>query len=462
MARFVNKFKQQHLGTYRMKKAADSNPLFYQTSSVTPIVSRTEGIYIWDESGNQYIDGSSGAVISNIGHNDPKIIAAINDQAKSTFFTYRTQFENRPAVDLATKLVDHSAPHLERVFYISGGSEAVESAIKLCRSYFYSRGEGNRHIFISRAPSYHGSTFGALALTSYAPLEIPYRPLLNSCPKIPAPTCYRCHYQKTYPDCELACAHALETAIKEQGPENVAAFVVEPIGGASTGALVPPEDYFGVIQEICQRYGILLILDEVMTGFGRTGKLFAYEHWDVAADIVALSKGMASGYYPLGAIMVRDSIVQTVLGGEGFPHGHTYAGNPMGCAVGLAVFDRIVEGGLIDNAALMGKRLKNGLITLAEKFPIIGEVRGRGLLLALEFVQDQESRQPFAEKLQVNDMVTAQAFAEGLVIYPRRPINGLSGDHVLIAPPLIVTSNEVDEILTRLDTALARVMSLLS
>lgn len=444
-----------------MKKAASPNPLFYQTSSVTPIVSRAEGIYIWDESGNQYIDGSSGAVISNIGHNDPKVLAAINNQAQSTFFTYRTQFENRPAVDLAMKLVEHSAPHLDRVFYVSGGSEAVESAIKLCRSYFYSRGEGNRHVFISRAPSYHGSTLGALALTSYSPLEIPYRPLLKSCPKIPAPYCYRCHYQKSYPDCGLACARALETAIREQGPENVAAFVVEPIGGASTGALVPPEDYFGVIQDICRRYGILLILDEVMTGFGRTGKLFAYEHWNVAADIVALSKGMASGYYPLGAIITRDSIVQTVLSGEGFPHGHTYAGNPMACTVGLSVLDRILEDGLIDNTAVMGKRLKKGLHGLAQKYKIIGEVRGRGLLLALEFVEDQESRKPFAEKLQINNLVTTQAFAEGLIIYPRRPINGLSGDHVLVAPPLIVTASEIDEILNRLDAALGKVVSML-
>ena len=445
-----------------MQKISESNPLFYQTSSVTPIVSHAEGIYIWDESGNKYIDGSSGAVISNIGHNDPKVLEAINNQAKSTFFTYRTQFENRPAVDLALKLVAHSAPHLDRVFYVSGGSEAVESAIKLCRSYFYSRGEGNRHVFISRAPSYHGSTLGALALTSYSPLETPYRPLLKSCPKIPAPYCYRCHYQKSYPDCDLACARALETTIREQGPENVAAFVVEPIGGASTGALVPPEDYFGVIQDICQRYGILLILDEVMTGFGRTGKLFAYEHWNVKADIVALSKGMASGYYPLGAIMTRDSIVQTVLNGkEGFPHGHTYAGNPMACAVGLSVLDRILEDGLIDNAAVMGNMLKKGLHELAQKYEIIGEVRGRGLLLALEFVQNQENRQPFSGNLQINNMVTSQAFAEGLVIYPRKPINGLAGDHVLIAPPLIVTANEIDEILNRLDAGLARVMSLL-
>ena len=445
-----------------MKKTSCQNPLFYQTSAATPIVARAEGIYIWDESGKQYIDGSSGAVICNIGHNDPKVLEAITHQAQSAFFTYRTQFENRPAVDLAIKMVEHSAPHLDRVFYVSGGSEAVESAIKLCRSYFYGRGEGNRHVFISRAPSYHGSTMGALALTSYSPLEIPYRPLLKSCPKIPAPYCYRCHYQKIFPECGLACAHALETTIREQGPENVAAFVVEPVGGASTGALVPPQGYFDIVQDICKRYGILLILDEVMTGFGRTGKLFAYEHWQVEADIVALSKGMASGYYPLGAIMAKDSIVTSILGGEGFPHGHTYAGNPMACAVGLSVLERIVEDDLCNNAAIMGARLKDGLQQLAQKFAIIGEVRGRGLLTALEFVEDRESRKPFAGTLQINSKVTAAAFAEGLIIYPRKPINGLVGDHVLIAPPLIVTSEQVDEILNRLDRALAKVTASLA
>lgn len=445
-----------------MNKIQGNNPLFYQTSASLPLVDRAEGIYIWDESGKRYMDGCSGAVICNIGHNDPKVLAAVNAQARSTFFTYRTQFENRPAVELAQKLVAQSAPHLSRVFYVSGGSEAVESAMKLCRSYFYSKGEGQRHIFISRTPSYHGSTLGALSLTSYSPLEIPYRPLVKSCPKIPAPYCYRCHYALSYPDCGLACAHALETTICEQGPANIAAFVAEPIGGASTGALVPPEEYFGIIRDICDRYGILLILDEVMTGFGRTGKFFAYEHWQVAADIVALSKGMASGYFPLGAIMARDSIVSEVLAGEGFPHGHTYAGNPMACAVGLAVLDRIVGDGLSENAAVMGERLLAGLHVLAEKHRIIGEVRGRGLLTALEFVSDRKSREPFAANLAVNAMVTKAAFAEGLIVYPRRPINGLTGDHVLIAPPLIVTAGEIDEIFNRLDTALLKVSSALT
>jgi adenosylmethionine-8-amino-7-oxononanoate aminotransferase len=328
-----------------MTDSTVESPLFYQTKSYTPTVAKADGIYIWDTTGKKYIDGSSGAVICNIGHNDPSILKAITTQAQSTFFSYRTQFENEPAIDLANTLVAHSADHLEKIFYVSGGSEAVESALKLCRSYYYSRGEANRFMFISRSPSYHGSTMGALSLTSYTPLEQQYRPLLQSFPKIPAPYCYRCHYKQCYPHCGVVCAHELENTLLKIGPENVAGFVTEPIGGASTGAIVPPPAYFSIIRKICDKYGIMLIFDEVMTGFGRTGKLFAYEHWNVKADIVALSKGMASGYYPLGAIMTRNDIVQSVMTYGGFPHGHTYAGNPMACAVGLAVFKPALDQG---------------------------------------------------------------------------------------------------------------------
>jgi adenosylmethionine-8-amino-7-oxononanoate aminotransferase len=432
--------------------------LFYQTRKKLPFIKKAKGIYMWDHAGKEYIDACSGAVICNIGYGNPRIADAIAEQAHETFFAYRTQFENEPAVRLATELVAYSAPHLNRVFYVSGGSEAVESAMKLCRQYFYNRGEGSRYLFISRTPSYHGSTLGALALTSYAPLEIPFRSMIRTYPKVPAPYCYRCVFHKEYPHCDLECARALETTILKQGRENVAAFVVEPIVGASIGALVPPEDYFSVIQKTCRKYGIFLILDEVMTGFGRTGKLFAYEHWDIEADIVALSKGMASGYYPLGAIMARDSIVDEVVSKGGFAHGHTYAGNPMACAVGLEVFRIIREEHLSENAARMGRVLKAGLKGLEERYEMIGQIRGKGLLLALELVKDRDTREPFPAEKDVNLLLTDEAYDEGLIIYPRKPINGLTGDHVLVAPPLIVNEDQVHEIISRLDRALKRTM----
>ncbi|MEW5721643.1 MAG: aminotransferase class III-fold pyridoxal phosphate-dependent enzyme [Thermodesulfobacteriota bacterium] len=432
----------------------NSDYLFYQAQRKLPFIDRARGIYMWDHTGKEYIDGCSGAMICNIGHGNPRVLEAIKAQAEKTFFAYRLHFESEPAVRLAAKLVEHSAPHLNRVFYVSGGSEAVESALKLCRQYFVAQGEGSRHLFISRYPSYHGSTLGALALTSYASLEIPFRPLLRSYPKIPAPYCYRCAYHLTYPDCGLTCAWALERTIVEQGPENVAAFVAEPVVGASIGALPPPEGYFRVIQDVCRKYGLFLILDEVMTAFGRTGTLFGYEHWDVEADIVALSKGMAAGYYPLGAIMARGEHVRTLMENGGFAHGHTYAGNPMACAVGLEVVNVILEGNLPQNAARVGAGLKEALERLAARYPLIGQVRGLGLLLALELVRDPVTREPFPPEMNLAQRLTEAAYDHGLIIYPRRCINGLEGDHVLIAPPLIITREETGELLRRLDLAL--------
>jgi len=432
---------------------------FYLTRRKPPLVDRADGIRLWDVTGKEYIDACSGAVVCNIGYGQKQVLQAINKQAQKTFFAYRLHFENQPAQDLAEALVRQSAPHLERVFFVSGGSEAVETAMKLCRQYFYDRKEGSRHIFVSRVPAYHGCTLGALSLTSYAPLEAPFRPLLKTYPKIPAPYCYRCAYNLSYPECQLECARALEKTILELGPENVAAFVAEPIGGASTGAIVPPDDYFPQIQAICRRHGVLLILDEVMTGFGRTGKMFAYEHWNVEADIVVLSKGMASGYFPLAAVMARRSIVDTVLKNGGFMHGYTYAGNPMACAVGLEVLKIIIADDLCANAREVGAMLKIGLETLAERYPIIGQVRGKGLLLGIELVEDRKTRKPFASSLEVAQLLTNEAFNEGLILYPRRSLNGLAGDHVLVAPPLIIDKTDVEVLLNRLAMTLERTIS---
>jgi adenosylmethionine-8-amino-7-oxononanoate aminotransferase len=434
---------------------ASTDYLFYQTRRTLPFIERAEGIYIWDHTGKKYLDGSSGAVACNIGHGNPRVARRLADQARQAVFAYRTQFENAPAHRYAAALVKHLAPHLQRIFFVSSGSEAVEAAMKLCRQYFFNRGEKQRTQFISRHPSYHGSTLGALSLTSYAPLEIPFRPMIQTHPKIQAPSCYRCAYHRKTA-CTLQCAWELEKVILEQGPDSIAGFVAEPIGGASTGAAVPPPKYFDVIQQICKKYGIFLILDEVMTGFGRTGKLFAYEHWDVEADIVVMSKGMTSGYYPLGGIAARTEFVEEMMARGGFAHGHTLAGNPMGCAVGLEVLDVILENDLPGNAARMGRVLKNGLDRLKKRYAFIGDVRGRGLLMAIELVRDRRRREPFPPERNVHFLLTDAAYAEGLIVYPRRPINGLSGDHVMIAPPLIITHAEVQELLERLDRALAR------
>lgn len=434
--------------------------LFYQTQEDLPTVDRGEGIWLWDREGRRYLDGSSGAVVATVGHGHPRVLAALTRQASRVAFAYRTQFENEPAVELADLLVDRLGHGLDRVFYVSGGSEAVEAALKLARQYFVATGRPERHRIVSRFPSYHGSTLGALSATGYAPLNAPFEPMTQPHLYVPAPTAYRCPVDADGASCDEACARELERVIVEAGPETVAAFILEPIGGASTGAIVPSARYFELVTEICRRYGVLTIYDEVMTGIGRTGAFCAFQHWQPQArvDILALSKGLGAGYAPLGAMVARSALVEAVLAdGGGFQHGHTYAGNPLACAVGLEVVRVVLEEELIENARARGEQLMAGLERLRSASPIVGDVRGRGLLTAVEFVADEERRLPFPAELDVHRRVTRAAFEEGLIVYPRRTLGGLEGDHVLVAPPLVITEEETDELLSRLGRAVARV-----
>ena len=435
-----------------------SSPLFYQSNVDLPVIDRGEGIWLIDKSGKRYLDGSSGAVVANIGHGDERVVEAMRRQAARVSFTYRTQFENEPALALARRLVAKLSQGLDRVFYVSGGSEAVEAAIKLARQYHLANGEPGRHLVVSRYPSFHGSTLGALNATGYTPLTEPFAPMLAGPNHVCAPTCYRCPLELAYPGCGVACAREFESALDRLGPESIAAFILEPIGGASTGAVVAPDEYLGIVAKIARRHGILLIYDEVMTGVGRTGAFCAYQHWEETAevDILTLSKGFGAGYAPLGAIVARSQVVDAVLAAGGFQHGHTYAGNPLACAVGLAVLEVIEEDGLIDNARERGEQLLAGLRALAEGSPIIGDVRGKGLLIGVEFVQDRAARAPFAPQLDVYARVCRTCFEEGLIVYPRRTLGGMDGDHVLIAPPLTISAEDADELIDRFARAVAR------
>ncbi|MEX1267296.1 MAG: aminotransferase class III-fold pyridoxal phosphate-dependent enzyme, partial [Woeseia sp.] len=297
------------------KKEAVPPPshLFYQSRLRRPRLDRAEGIYLWDETGKRYLDGSSGAMVSNIGHSNPRVLAAMRAQMDRSTFGYRLHFENEAAEELAREVARACPPGLDRVFFVSGGSEAVESCLKMARQYAIAKGEHERWQVISRQPSYHGSTLGALAVTGYAPLNDPFEPMVRTMPKIPAPTCYLDNDDLTDDERGLRYANMLRDKIEELGPSSVLAFIAEPIGGASTGALVPPDSYFPRIREICDEYGILLILDEVMTGVGRTGPFLAAEHWNVTPDIVAMAKGFGAGYVPLGAMVTRTDIVEAVL-----------------------------------------------------------------------------------------------------------------------------------------------------
>ncbi|MFK8081690.1 MAG: aspartate aminotransferase family protein [Granulosicoccus sp.] len=433
--------------------------LFYQSRLPRPQLDRADGIYMWDSTGKRYIDGSSGAMVSNIGHSNPSVLAAMRAQMDKSTFGYRLHFQTDTSEELAVRIARLSPEGLSRVFFVSGGSEAVESALKMARQYALAQGQAQRTKTISRYPSYHGATLGALAVTGYAPMTAPFDPIMKSMPKIPAPRAYLDDLDTDDPATGLHYANMLEEKILEHGPETVLAFIVEPIGGASTGALVPPAGYMQRIREICDQYGVLLIHDEVMTGGGRTGRFFGAEHWDVSPDIIALSKGFGAGYIPLGAMIARNDMVEAVLDAGGFIHGYTYAGNPLACAAGLAVLDEIEQSNLMSNARQMGDALAGRLRALMDCYPLIGDVRGKGLLQAFELMANSVTKEPLPVAFNAHSRLVDIAYDNGLIIYSRRTRGGTSGDHFLVCPPLIVNEMQLDEIAHILQRSMEQLMS---
>ncbi|GJL90534.1 aspartate aminotransferase family protein [Hyphococcus sp.] len=430
--------------------------LFYQSGGRRPFIARAEGVYIWDKEGRRFLDGSSGAMVSNIGHGNKRVLAAMREQMNATTFGYRLHFENEPAERLASALSKLCPPGLDRVFFASGGSEAVESCLKLARQYAITKGETKRTLVISRYPSYHGSTFGALAVTGYDPLNDPFAPMLRAMPKIPAPRAYLDRDNLSDELRGLKYADLLRDKIEQLGPENVLAFIMEPVGGASTGALVAPDSYYQRIRDICDEFGVLLIYDEVMSGAGRTGTFLAAEHWKQQPDIIALAKGLGAGYIPLGAMIARRDIVDAVVSAGGFMHGYTYAGNPLACAAGLAVLHEILDQDMMENTARIGALLKSQLENLMTRFPFIGDVRGKGLLLAFELVADRETMTPLPKEAGAFAKLVEYAYEEQLIIYSRRTRGGYEGDHFLVCPPMVSDETHVEEIITKLTKALDR------
>ncbi|MFT7595878.1 MAG: adenosylmethionine-8-amino-7-oxononanoate aminotransferase, partial [Paracoccaceae bacterium] len=432
----------------------NDSSLFYLAGDSRPRLDRSSGIYMWDVSGKRYLDGSSGAMVCNIGHSNPNVLAAMQAQMEKSTFGYRLHFETDPSEQLADKTAQLAPGDLNKVFFVSGGSEAVESTIKLARQYAIAIGESQRWKVISRFPSYHGATLGALALSGYTPMTAPFDPMMRMMPKIPAPRAYLDGLDPTIEATGHHYADMLEQQIITEGPETILAFIIEPIGGASTGALVPPKGYMERVRQICDRYGVLLIHDEVMTGGGRTGHFFGSQHWDCVPDIIALSKGFGAGYVPLGAMIASDRIVDAVQDNGGFIHGHTYSGNPLACAAGLAVIGEIESQGMTENAGRMGRILKDRLTGLMDDYPFIGDVRGLGLLLAFELVSDRDTMAPLPAELGAYNRLVNIAYDKGLIIYSRRTRGGYSGDHFLVCPPMIITEDGIDEIMTKLTAAL--------
>lgn len=424
--------------------------LFHFTRAPRPTVDRADGIYLWDETGKRYIDASSGAVNVNIGHGNRAVIEAMTRQMDRVSFAYTIHFENEPAKKLASELARRLPGKLERIYFVSGGSEAVEAAIKLARQWAVAIGQPSRWKIIGRMPSYHGITLGALEPTGDAVLTKTFAPMSRPMPLIPAPLVHRDQDNLSLEERGLRYADMLEQKIEEEGPETVAAFVMEPLGGAATAALVPPDSYFARIREICDRHGILLIHDEVMTGIGRTGKFLGGDHWDCRPDIVVLSKGLSSGYAPLGAIAASERIVGPVIAMGGFLHGHTYGGNPVACAAGLAALGEIDRLGLVENAAVMGELLKRELHGLAQRFPFVADIRGKGLLLGADIYADPERKIPLPREKNANVRLIDIAFERGLIIYSRRVSGGPESDNFMVCPPLIVTEAEIAEIVAAL------------
>ncbi|MBB5397981.1 adenosylmethionine-8-amino-7-oxononanoate aminotransferase [Paraburkholderia youngii] len=422
-----------------------------------PVAVAGDGIEIIDSTGKRYIDASGGAAVSCLGHSNQRVIDAIKRQAQQLPYAHTSFFTTEPAEELADRLVASAPAGLEHVYFVSGGSEAIEAALKLARQYFVEKGETQRRHFIARRQSYHGNTLGALAIGGNAWRREPFLPILIEAHHVSP--CYA--YREQRPDeTEEAFAQRLadelEQKILELGAHTVAAFVAETVVGATAGAVPPVREYFRKIRAVCDRYGVLLILDEIMSGMGRTGYLFACDEDGVAPDMLTIAKGLGAGYQPIGATLVSDRIYQTIVGGSGFfQHGHTYIGHATACAAALEVQRVIAEDNLLANVQARGEQLRGRLRELYAQHPHIGDVRGRGLFVGVELVKDRGTKEPFDAKLKLHATIKREAFARGLMVYPMGgTVDGKSGDHVLIAPPFICTARDIDEIVSRLDDAI--------
>ena len=423
-----------------------------------PRVDRADGIYIWDTDGNRYLDASSGPVVCNLGHGNSYVLDAMKAQAQRVTFCYPSIFESEANTELSNLLCELAGPGLDRAFFVSGGSEAIELSIKFARHYALATDQPQKTNIISRIPSYHGSTLGALAITGEQYVDPMFSKMLKVMPKIPAPSSYRVPEGFTIATYAEYCAQALEDEILRLGPETVLGFVMEPIIGVAGGASFAPDSYYSRIRDICSTYGVLLIFDEVMTGAGRTGKFLAAHHWPEAMpDIVVMAKGFSAGYFPLGAMMVSNEILDPVVKNGGFHMGHTAKTSPLGCAVGLAVMEELVAKDLINNAANVGGYLRAKLRFLMSEIPILGDVRGKGLLNAIELVVDRNSMQKLPDATNILSRVITKAKDLGLLLYARKDAGIGDGDWLMITPPLIITAGQIDELVDLLLCALKTV-----
>ncbi|VEF46186.1 aminotransferase, class III family protein [Bacillus freudenreichii] len=424
-----------------------------------PLITHGKGIYLYDEHGKQYIDGSSGAVTASIGHGVQEIIDAMAEQSKKVSFVYRSQFSTEAAENLAKKISEISPGDLNWSFFVNSGSEATETAMKVAIQYWQEKGIKTKNKIISRWMSYHGITMGALSMSGHITRRQLFEPMLEKYPSVSAPYYYRDAAHKTIEECDVFYAQELEKAILRAGKDNVAAFIAEPMIGAAGGALTPSEQYFQKMKAVCDEYDVLFIADEVMTGIGRTGKMFGMEHFNVIPDIMATGKGMSAGYTPMAATIVSEKVMEPILNGSKIVmSGHTFSANPQSAATSLAVLNYIEKNNLVENSARMGAYLKEKINELAGTSEIIGDVRGKGLFVGIEFVEDKLTKKSFARELDVVNKIVQSNFDEGLLVYPANAgAEGLTGDAVILSPPLTITKEEVNELVRRFAMALGKV-----
>ena len=439
-----------------MLEIQDGDRIFHRTLKKNwQYITHGDGIYLFDTEGKRYLDAAAGVHVVSIGHGVKEVVDAMQEQASKVCFTYG-RFLTQAQADLAEKITELTPEGLSRVFYVSGGSEATEAAMKIARKYHIETGNPKKYKVITRWQSWHGNTIGALSMSGRTPWREDYVPYLLDFPHIPPPFCYRCPYGQTHPDCRLSCADELERVITQEGSEYISAFIAEPILGTSAAGVAPPPDYYPAIREICDRHNVLLIIDEVVTGFGRTGLNFGIDHWGVTPDIMATGKGLSSGYTPIAATIAHEKIYDAIYAkSTSFTHGHTYGGNPLSCAVALAVLNFIQEHNLVSRCAEMGNLMLDKLRDLQD-LPIVGQVRGKGLLIGMEFVADKDTGTPFDVSKDVTSMIVGSTFDRGVLVMPGAPglVNGVSGDHIAISPPFIINEDEITVVVNVLRDAI--------
>jgi len=439
----------------------NSQSVFWRDLSNPPIkLERGEGVYLIDEDGNRYLDAASGAAVCSLGHGNEEIAEIFRKQASQLNYAHMSKFYSQSLADLAKELVSISSDNITKMHPVSGGSEANETAIKLARMYQVQRGAQRKYKIISRGSSYHGATLGALALTAKTVRQETYSPMMLPNTKISPAYCYRCPYGKSPATCSLECADDLERAIIQEGEKTVAGFIAEPISGSSAPGVHPPDKYWVRIREICDRYDVLLILDEVMSGMGRSGKWWGIDYSGVKPDIITSAKGIGAGYTPLGAVLIDDTIFRTLRETRGnLNHGFTYGGNPISAAVGAKVIEIVKRENLLKNVAKTGGKLVNRLQESIFDHGNIGEIRGRGLLIGVEFVKDKATKEPFSKEYNLPDKIRTACLNEGIYVYPGgSTINGVRSSQIMIAPPFIIDDEHVNSIVNGLESAIPKVL----